>query len=309
MDQIKELLNQCKTKAEQVNTLRKYEESERHWYCRKSFLLKNWDDFDESDRHMLECLSTCWANLHFLGSNYPYQVIDKVREMSYGLPNMSEMLTYADQEVKDLAAERRIKRRADFEKKSNTGGPPTKMQKTEENRLDSGRHPAPKAPQETRKIDPKDLPPPLRPSAKQIGLFLKLSSGVKKQNLSLIDSIKAANSKISILTEEVGSHNVEKMRQFYKKPELSESDVVVEVNVMGVFVSQAVGSRTEARAAAEETAYNILKQPVVVVVTSHREKFNGKIVSELCVSNSRGAKPLGTIAPKLRSPEIRVEPI
>ena len=73
MDQIKELLNQCKTKAEQVNTLRKYEESERHWYCRKSFLLKNWDDFDESDRHMLECLSTCWANLHFLGSNYPFQ--------------------------------------------------------------------------------------------------------------------------------------------------------------------------------------------------------------------------------------------
>ena len=151
MDQIKELLNQCKTKAEQVNTLRKYEESERHWYCRKSFLLKNWDDFDESDRHMLECLSTCWANLHFLGSNYPFQgekifyffdylktvnlVIDKVREMSYGLPNMSEMLTYADQEVKDLAAERRIKRRADFEKKSNTGAPPSKMQKTEDNRF------------------------------------------------------------------------------------------------------------------------------------------------------------------------------
>ena len=65
-------------------------------------------------------------------------VIDKVREMSYGLPNMSEMLTYADQEVKDLAAERRIKRRADFEKKSNAGGPPTKMQKTEENRFVNG---------------------------------------------------------------------------------------------------------------------------------------------------------------------------
>ena len=151
MDQIKELLNQCKTKAEQVNALRKYEESERHWYCRKSFLLKNWDDFDESDRHMLECLSTCWANLHFLGSNYPFQgkngeillqffiililVIDKVREMSYGLPNMSEMLTYADQEVKDMAAERRIKRRADFEKKSSAGGPPSKMQKTDDSRF------------------------------------------------------------------------------------------------------------------------------------------------------------------------------
>ena len=45
---------------------------------------------------------------------------------------------YADQEVKDLAAERRIKRRADFEKKSNTGGPPSKMQKTEENRFVNG---------------------------------------------------------------------------------------------------------------------------------------------------------------------------
>ena len=62
-------------------------------------------------------------------------VIDKVREMSYGLPNMSEMLTYADQEVKDMAAERRIKRRADFEKKSSAGGPPSKMQKTDDSRL------------------------------------------------------------------------------------------------------------------------------------------------------------------------------
>ena len=55
--------------------------------------------------------------------------------MSYGLPNMSEMLTYADQEVKDMAAERRIKRRADFEKKSNNAGPPSKIQKTDDTRF------------------------------------------------------------------------------------------------------------------------------------------------------------------------------
>ena len=73
MDQIKELLTQCKSKAEEVNHLRKYEESERHWYCRKSFLLKNWDDFNDDNRHMLECWSICWANLHFLGTNYPIQ--------------------------------------------------------------------------------------------------------------------------------------------------------------------------------------------------------------------------------------------
>ena len=35
---------------------------------------------------------------------------------------------------------------------------------------------------------------------------------------------------------------------------------------------------------------------------------NGVIVSELCVSNSRGAKPLGALPPKPKSPEILVEP-
>ena len=30
-----------------------------------------------------------------------YIVIEKIREMSFGLPNMSEMLKYADIEVKD----------------------------------------------------------------------------------------------------------------------------------------------------------------------------------------------------------------
>ena len=99
-------------------------ESERHWYCRKSFLTKNWDDFSDENRHRLECHSICWANLHFLGCNYPFTVLAKINEMSYGLPNMSEMLKYADQQVADAACERRMKRRGDFEEKnekSNTG--------------------------------------------------------------------------------------------------------------------------------------------------------------------------------------------
>ena len=60
------------------------EESERHWYCRKSFLLKNWDDFSDENRHVLECNSICWSNLHFLGCNYPFKVLSKINEMSYG---------------------------------------------------------------------------------------------------------------------------------------------------------------------------------------------------------------------------------
>ena len=82
-------------------------ESERHWYARKSFLLKNWDDWSEEDRGRLECLSQCWSGMHFLGVNYPFKVVEKVRETSRGLPNMSEMLSYADNEIKDFAAEKR----------------------------------------------------------------------------------------------------------------------------------------------------------------------------------------------------------
>ena len=49
-------------------------ESERHWYARKSFLLKNWEDWAEEDRVRLECLSQCWSGMHFLGVSYPFQV-------------------------------------------------------------------------------------------------------------------------------------------------------------------------------------------------------------------------------------------
>ena len=84
-------------------------ESERHWYARKSFLLKNWEDWSDGDRGRLECLSQCWSGMHFLGVNYPFKVVEKVREMSFGLPNMTEMLTYADTEMRDMAVERRGK--------------------------------------------------------------------------------------------------------------------------------------------------------------------------------------------------------
>ena len=43
-----------------------------------------------------------------------------MNEMSYGLPNMSEMLKYADQEVADMAIERRQKRRAEFDANQET---------------------------------------------------------------------------------------------------------------------------------------------------------------------------------------------
>ena len=90
-------------------------ESERHWYARKSFLLKNWDDWTDENRGRLECLSQCWSGMHFLGVSYPYQIIEKVREMSFGLPNMSEMLSYADNEIREANAGKRRERKGSKE--------------------------------------------------------------------------------------------------------------------------------------------------------------------------------------------------
>jgi len=306
MASVDTLLSDAKKKAEVVSGMRRFEESERHWYCRKSFLTKNWDDFSDENRHRLECHSICWANLHFLGCNYPFTVLAKINEMSYGLPNMSEMLKYADQQVADAACERRMKRRGDFEEKnekSNTGEiNEAKVRRTNEQYPASNLGNRPK-------IDQKNLPGPLRPSAKQIGLFLTLSSAIKKKKLGLMDAVRVAQTKISFLSEEVGAYNLEAMREFHQRADIIETDEVVEVNLMGVFVAQAVGTRAEARRKAEEEAFFKLQQNCVVVVTAHRQKANGQIISELVVSNTRGSKTLGQVPPKLKAPEIRVEPI
>ena len=45
--------------------------------------------------------------IFFKFHNRLYKVIEKIREMSFGLPNMSEMLKYADNEIKEAAVERR----------------------------------------------------------------------------------------------------------------------------------------------------------------------------------------------------------
>ena len=82
-------------------------------------------------------------------------------------------------------------------------------------------------------------------------------------------AVRAANTKISFLSEEVGPYNVEAMREFHQRADIIgklisyseklfhflETDEVVEVNIMGVFVSQAVGKREDARRQAEEAAF------------------------------------------------------
>ena len=50
----------------EIEKLRTYNESNRHWACRKAFLEKNWDDYDHE---RVNCLSLCWTNKLFYGSN------------------------------------------------------------------------------------------------------------------------------------------------------------------------------------------------------------------------------------------------
>ena len=52
-------------------------------------------------------------------------------------------------------------------------------------------------------------------------LNLSLSNGIKKKKQGLLEAVKSSNTKISFLSEEVGQHNLERMREHYKKPEIS----------------------------------------------------------------------------------------
>jgi len=299
---IEALISNAKSKDDEVDQLRGCNEAERHWLARKQFLLKNWDDFTEENREKLECLSQCWSGLHFLGVGYPAQTVEKVREMSFGLPNMSDMLKDADQEIHS----KEVKRRRDEQAKVITAdnqnsrkrpaqGPPSAFSVAETKKQNTGNL---------------DLPAPLKPNAKQIGLFLNLSSYCRKQGMEadLVHCVSMQKQRVSFLSEEVCPEQIQDMEKFYDRS-ISACDEVVEISIINIFIAQAVApTREEAKKLAMEQAIKILQKMPVVVVSCHRKKANGKIVSELCLANSRGAKVLGIIPPKLKTPEIMVEP-
>ncbi|CAG5105770.1 Oidioi.mRNA.OKI2018_I69.chr1.g2437.t1.cds [Oikopleura dioica] len=263
---VESLISSAKSKDDQIDRLRGSMEAERHWLARKQFLLKNWDDYTDENREKLECLSQCWSGLHFLGVGYPLQVVEKIREMSFGLPNMSDMLKDADREIHS----REVRRRRDEQAKVIT--------------LDN---------QNSRKRPAEgDLPPPVKPNAKHIGLFLNLSSYCRKQGeeAKLAHCVSMQKQRVTFLSEECPPEQIEEMEKFYERP-ISACDEVVEISIINTFIAQAVApTREEAKRLATEQAIKILQKTPLVVVSCHRKKANGKIVSELCVSNSRGAK-------------------
>ena len=69
------------------------------------------------------------------------------------------------------------------------------------------------------------VPPALRPSAKQIGLFLTLSSNLRKLagKADLVKAITMQKQRISFLTEEIVEENLEEMQKYHNRPDLTGS--------------------------------------------------------------------------------------
>jgi hypothetical protein len=64
-----------------------------------------------------------------------------------------------------------------------------------------------------------DLPAPLKPNAKQIGLFLNLSSYCRKQGAEadLVHCVSMQKQRVSFLSEEVCPEQIQEMEKFYDR--------------------------------------------------------------------------------------------
>lgn len=91
-DIVSEYLNQNPQLAQCIDTYRGYHESDKQWFARREFILRNMEAFptvepgvsSSSMDHLLS-LSMVWANHVFLGCSYPQAVMDKVKEMGDGI--------------------------------------------------------------------------------------------------------------------------------------------------------------------------------------------------------------------------------
>ncbi|XP_034050057.1 CDKN2A-interacting protein isoform X2 [Thalassophryne amazonica] len=88
-DIVSEYLSQNQQLAQWVETLRNYSESNKHWFARREFILRNMEAYPEiepgvpsSSLDRLMCLSWVWANHVFLGCKYSQAVMDQIKEMS-----------------------------------------------------------------------------------------------------------------------------------------------------------------------------------------------------------------------------------
>ena len=82
-----------------LSKYRQYHESEKHWSVRLEFLKKNFEKF-ENDINRLLCLSLCYVNMLFLGSRYPIETLDEIRELSTSLRPLDEIFQESENQLK-----------------------------------------------------------------------------------------------------------------------------------------------------------------------------------------------------------------
>nr|XP_046252211.1 CDKN2A-interacting protein isoform X2 [Scatophagus argus] len=91
-DIVSEYLAQNPQLAQWVDTFRGYCETNKHWFARREFILRNMEAFPtvepgapSNSLDRLLSLSMVWANHVFLGCSYPQAVMDKIKEMGEGI--------------------------------------------------------------------------------------------------------------------------------------------------------------------------------------------------------------------------------
>lgn len=82
-----------------LSIYRQYHESAKHWSVRLEFLKQNFENF-ENDINRLLCLSICYVNMLFLGSRYPIETLDEIRELSTSLRPLDEIFQESENQLK-----------------------------------------------------------------------------------------------------------------------------------------------------------------------------------------------------------------
>uniref|UniRef100_A0A4W4HK22 XRN2-binding (XTBD) domain-containing protein n=1 Tax=Electrophorus electricus TaxID=8005 RepID=A0A4W4HK22_ELEEL len=82
---VEQFVEQNRHLSDFVESFRTISESEKHWKCRRAFIFRNINDYEDPNLDHLLALSMVWSNNVFLGCRYSQDLLDKVKEMAEGI--------------------------------------------------------------------------------------------------------------------------------------------------------------------------------------------------------------------------------
>ncbi|XP_073680936.1 CDKN2AIP N-terminal-like protein [Garra rufa] len=82
---VEDFIGQNRQLSDLVETFRSISESEKHWKCRREFIFRNINDYEDPHLDHLLALSMVWANHVFLGCRYDPVLLEKVSKMAEGV--------------------------------------------------------------------------------------------------------------------------------------------------------------------------------------------------------------------------------